>query len=128
MIERERERQRHRRREKQAPCWEPDVGLDPGIPGSRPGPKAGTKPLSHPGIPLIGAIVNGIVFLISLSAISLVAYRNATISVYLVSCKFTKFIYSNFLVESLMVYLVCYLQVVTVLLFPHQFGCLLFLV
>ena len=30
----------------------PDVGLDPGTPGSRPGPKAGAKPLSHPGIPL----------------------------------------------------------------------------
>ena len=30
---------------------EPDVGLDPGTPGSRPGPKAGAKPLSHPGIP-----------------------------------------------------------------------------
>ena len=26
--ERERERQRHRQREKQAPCREPDVGLD----------------------------------------------------------------------------------------------------
>ena len=49
---RERERQRHRRREKQAPCWEPDAGLDPRTPGSRPGPKAGTKPLSHPGIPI----------------------------------------------------------------------------
>ena len=48
----EREKQRHRQREKQAPCWEPDVGLDPGTPGSRPVPKAGTKPLSHPGIPL----------------------------------------------------------------------------
>ena len=33
-IERERERQRHRRREKQAPCREPNVGLDPGTPGS----------------------------------------------------------------------------------------------
>ena len=32
--ERERERQRHRQREKQAPCREPDVGLDPGSPGS----------------------------------------------------------------------------------------------
>ena len=32
--ERERERQSHRRREKQAPCREPDVGLDPGSPGS----------------------------------------------------------------------------------------------
>ena len=30
---------------------EPDVGLHPGTPGSDPGPKAGTKPLSHPGIP-----------------------------------------------------------------------------
>ena len=25
------ERQRHRRREKQAPCWELDVGLVPGL-------------------------------------------------------------------------------------------------
>ena len=50
-VERERERHRHRRREKQTPCREPDVGLDPGTPGSRPGPKAGAKPLSHPGIP-----------------------------------------------------------------------------
>ena len=47
----ERERQRHRQREKQAPCWEPDTGLDPGTAGSCPGPKAGAKPLSHPGIP-----------------------------------------------------------------------------
>ena len=30
---------------------EPDMGLDPGSPGSRPGPKAGAKPLRHPGIP-----------------------------------------------------------------------------
>ena len=36
--EREREEQRHRQREKQAPCREPDVGLDPETPGSRPGP------------------------------------------------------------------------------------------
>ena len=27
----ERERQRHRQREKQAPCREPDEGLDPGL-------------------------------------------------------------------------------------------------
>ena len=51
-IERERERQRHRR-EKQAPCQEPDMGLDPRTPGSRPGPKAGVKPLRHPGIPKV---------------------------------------------------------------------------
>ena len=48
--ERERERQRHRQREKQAPRREPDMGLDPGTPGSHLGPKAGAKPLSHPGI------------------------------------------------------------------------------
>ena len=52
--ETERERQRHRQSERLAPCREPSEGLhlDPGTPGSRPGPKAGTKPLSHPGIPL----------------------------------------------------------------------------
>ena len=32
---------------------EPDVGFNPGAPGSRPGPKAGTKPLRHPGIPKV---------------------------------------------------------------------------
>ena len=37
---RERERQRHRQKEKQAPCREPNVGLDPGTPGSHPEPKA----------------------------------------------------------------------------------------
>ena len=36
MRDRERERQRHRQREKQVPCREPDTGLDPGTPGSRP--------------------------------------------------------------------------------------------
>ena len=49
---RARERQRHRQREKkQAACREPDVGLDPGTPGSHPGLKAGAKPLRPPGIP-----------------------------------------------------------------------------
>ena len=51
MIERG-EGQRHRQREKQAPHREPDAELDPGTPGSDPGPKAGAKLLSHPGIPL----------------------------------------------------------------------------
>ena len=57
-TERQRERQRQRQREKQAPCTgrEPDVGFDPGSPGSRPGPKAGAKPLRHPGIPSQGSI------------------------------------------------------------------------
>ena len=45
-------RQRHRQREKkQAPCRKPDVGLNPGIPGSHPKPKADAQPLSHPGVP-----------------------------------------------------------------------------
>ena len=39
MRDRERERQRHRQKEKQAPCREPDVGLNPGTLGSGPGPK-----------------------------------------------------------------------------------------
>ena len=49
--ERERERQRLRQREKQAPWRKPNVELDPRTPGSRPEPKAGAKPLSHPGVP-----------------------------------------------------------------------------
>ena len=40
MTQRHKERQSHRQREKQAPCKEPDVGLDPGSPGSHPGLKA----------------------------------------------------------------------------------------
>ena len=48
---RHRERERPRQREKQAPCGEPEGGLDPGTPGSRPGPKADAPPLSHPGAP-----------------------------------------------------------------------------
>ena len=48
---RDTQRQRQRQREKQAPCREPDVGLDPGAPGSYPGPKADAQVLSHPGVP-----------------------------------------------------------------------------
>ena len=53
----ERERERDREAETQAEGEagsmhrEPDVGFDPRSPGSRPGPKAGAKPLCHPGIP-----------------------------------------------------------------------------
>ena len=56
MIDTQRERWRYRQREKQAPCKEPDVGLDSATPGSRPGLKAGTKPLSHRGIPKTGVL------------------------------------------------------------------------
>ena len=33
------------------PCREPDAGLDPRTPRSRPEPKAVAQPLSHPGTP-----------------------------------------------------------------------------
>ena len=33
------------------------MGFDPGSPGSRPGPKAGAKPLRHPGIPQFDSIL-----------------------------------------------------------------------
>ena len=42
---------RERETEKQAPCRDPDMGLDPRTPGSCPGPKAEAQPLSHPGVP-----------------------------------------------------------------------------
>ena len=54
MIVTQRERERGRdigRGEAGSMPREPDVGFDPGSPGSRPGPKAGAKPLRHPGVP-----------------------------------------------------------------------------
>ena len=52
-TEREREREAETQAEGEAGSMhqEPDVGFDPGSPRSRPGPKAGAKPLRHPGIP-----------------------------------------------------------------------------
>ena len=35
----------------QAPCWEPDVGLDPRSQDQPSEPKAGAQLLSHPGVP-----------------------------------------------------------------------------
>ena len=51
VTEREREREAETQAEGEAGSMhrEPDVGLDPGAPGSRPGPEAGAKPLRHPG-------------------------------------------------------------------------------
>ena len=40
------------------------MGLDPRSPGSRPGPKAGTEPLSHPGIPSDSFNESQIIFLL----------------------------------------------------------------
>ena len=48
------ERRRYRQREKQAPSGEPDAGLDPRTPRSRPEPKAGAQLLSHLGVPVLG--------------------------------------------------------------------------
>ena len=52
MIDTERERGRETQEEGEADSM-PGArrGLDLGTPGSRPGPKAGAKPLSHPRIP-----------------------------------------------------------------------------
>ena len=54
MINTQREAETPRQREKQAPCREPDAGLDPGTPGSCPEPKADaqhwatqTSPMSY---------------------------------------------------------------------------------
>ena len=52
MRDTEKEKQREREREKQAPCREPDAGLNPRTQGSQPELKADTQPLSHPGVPL----------------------------------------------------------------------------
>ena len=41
---------------------EPDVGFNPGSPGSGPGPKAGAKPLHHPGIPNMSVLFQKPVF------------------------------------------------------------------
>ena len=51
VTEREREAETQAERETGSMHREPDVGFDPGSPGSRPGPKAGAKPLRQPGIP-----------------------------------------------------------------------------
>ncbi|XP_072612415.1 uncharacterized protein [Vulpes vulpes] len=51
VTEREREAETQAEGEAGSMHREPDVGFDPGSPGSCPGPKAGAKPLRHPGIP-----------------------------------------------------------------------------
>ena len=56
-TERERERDTQAEGEAGSMHWEPDVGFDPGSPGSRPGPKEGAKPLRHPGIPFVHSFI-----------------------------------------------------------------------
>ena len=54
VTHREREREAESQAEEEAGSMhrEPDVGFDPGSPGSCVGPKTGAKPLHHPGIPI----------------------------------------------------------------------------
>ena len=51
MIDTERKAGTQAEEEGSNPSREPDVGLNPGTPGSHPELQAGAKPLSHPGIP-----------------------------------------------------------------------------
>ena len=51
MIVTEREAETQAEGEAGSVHCESNVGFDPGSPGSRHGPKAGAKPLHHPGIP-----------------------------------------------------------------------------
>ena len=59
MIEREREAETQAEGEAGSMHWEPDVGFDPGSPGSRPRPKAGAKPLRRLGIPTPFVLILG---------------------------------------------------------------------
>ena len=69
MRDTEREREAgERQREKQAPCREPDAGLDSGSSGSGPGPKA-VLTAEPPGLPLL------IIFLLFPFAANLMAKR-----------------------------------------------------
>ena len=45
--------ERERQREKQAPCREPNVGLDPGVSRIRPWAEGGAKRLRHQAAPLL---------------------------------------------------------------------------
>ena len=57
-TEREREAETQAEGEAGSMHREPDLGLDPESPGSRPGPKAGAKPLRHPGIPAFAVLMD----------------------------------------------------------------------
>ena len=74
------------------------------------------------------AVLNGIVFLIALSDGSLLMCRSTTdicILILYSAMSLNSFISSNSLWSFL--YMICHLQIETVLLLPFQFGCLLFI-
>ena len=56
----------------------PDAGLDPRTPGSRPGPKADAKSLSHPGIPRMIFLYECILF----EFVELAMYRKFSSIIY----------------------------------------------
>ena len=68
---------------KQAPCRKPYSGLNPRTPGSYPGPKAGTKPLSHPRIPQNCVFFKNIIYLCfaSFQRKFVVAHRDLSTSI-----------------------------------------------
>ena len=72
VTEREREREAETQAEGEAGSmhWEPDVGFDPGSPGSCPGPKAGAKPLRHPEIPFSSVFMCKVSFCICVVSLS----------------------------------------------------------
>ena len=65
--ERERERPRHRQREKQAPWRKPNLGLDPGSPGSHPGLKAALNRWATRAAPKDSLLIEPFVKLLNLS-------------------------------------------------------------
>ena len=99
MIDTERERARERKREAEEEAGsmhrEPDVGFDPGSPGSCPGPKSGAKPLRHPGIPIFCPFLKLCFLLICRSYLYilytglLLAIFTTVIFSYSVACLFT---------------------------------------
>ena len=137
----ETERQRHRQREKQAPCRDPNVGLDPGTPGSHPGPKAGTQPLSHPGIPICSFLYAVLVQLLSWGFYSHIKWTSQLFCIWKVQielpltsklgrilfkmevCSFL-FLFSSFIISwlSLVIYLDSYLFIFCVSITRFYFG------
>ena len=107
MIVTEREREAETQAEGEAGSMhrEPDVGFDPGSPGSCSGPKAGAKPLRHPGIPILlilsknQLLVSLIYSTVLLVSISLSSARIFIISL-LLGVGFTCYFLSNSLVRG----------------------------
>ena len=70
-----------REREKQAPCREPDAGLDPATPGLHPETKIDAQPLRHPGIPTDNFLMFNWTFLFNQTALYLtLTFKNKEIS------------------------------------------------